>query len=717
MESKEELDVISITGMPGLGKTTLARTILHNVDVVARFPLRIWIHVSQNLNSRDIFLDILKRLVPQATSSPSEEELISTVRGCLAKERFLLVMDDVWTVEDWKVIKKILPTNNSKAKVLVTSRDKTVAARASSESKMHELQPLGPIKSWELLKLNVFGKRKRCPQELENTGQAIASNCGGSPLIIGVIAGILKDQIAEKWAIPALQTEWLKLSTNISRILKTDKESSSISEAVELSYRRLPDKLRMCFLYTGLFPDNHEIPTSTLTLLWIAEGFIPSEDGKTFEATAYKFLRDLINMNLLMVEKMSLDHVKTCRVHDTIREFCKAKAVEENLFTLVKRSEEGIIEPSVTEVQKFRRLCLHSDLSRFLSEEPNGPRVRSFLCFFKQSFDLDPKHISAIPDAFNLLRVLNCKSVKFGQFPKVTKLILLKHITLFVDNFDVLPEQISQLLNLQTLIVETNSRSITVKANIWKMTQLRRLKTKAAIFLDDKKWKGEARENLQAVSRLSPVSCTAALSDRASNLKSLGIRGKLADLFDTFTLERFRHLEKLKLLNDLVHESASNYPLLALPQSDRFPPFLKRLTLSNTYLLWDRHMPILAKINTLEVLKLKDDAFSGISWHARGDGFQSLQYLLLENSELVIWEASAAHFPSLRWLELKICKKLQRIPAEVAGKLEKLDIDRVKQSATDSARAIKLSKTETEGKREFKFGVPFKLNEGAECNL
>lgn len=713
-ESKK-LDVICITGMPGVGKTTLAMKVYEHRSIVDEIPWRFRICATQRFNRRDVFLYILKTFTPKVSSTPpSDQELISTVAACLRDKKFLIVVDDLWRVEDWDVIKEILPMNNGQAKVLVTSRNNGFAG--ISDRHVH-INGLGPKASLKLLKLKVFGL-ENCPPQLEDVLQVIANSCGEVPLIIHVIGGILKGILRKKESIIATKEEWYKIvSKNVNEIIKTD-ERKSIQDALQLSYDRLDGELRVCFLYTGLFPEDQEIPASTLTKLWIAEGFIQrKDDGHSIEESATKVLDDLIDNNLLMVSKKNLDQVKTCLVRDMIRGFCIAKAAEENFFRVIKASSEGNFEPRVSEIGDFRRLSLHSNPSRFLSENPSGPHVRSFLCFFKEDLDLDPSHISTIPNSFNLLRILNFKSIKFSEFPELTRLILLKHITVSVDNLNVLPKRISKLLNLESLIVDTNSTSITMKANIWKMTRLRRLKTKAAISLDpSKKGKSRVCEDLETISRLSPDSCTATLSERAPRLKTLGIRGKVGNLFDTFPLERFRHLEKLKIVNDLVYESASERPLLFLPQLDRFPPNLNRLTLSKTYLQWSRHMPILASINTLKILKLKDNAFTGKSWRAEGAGFQQLQFLLVENIEyLVEWTASSTHFPNLRWLVIRRCQSIQQVPDGVAANLEKLEIEHVNRLVVASAKRIAAAKEQAEQNQQSPFSVPFKLTIGSGC--
>lgn len=423
-------------------------------------------------------------------------------------------------------------------------------------------------------------------------------------------------------------------------------------------------------------------------------------------------------MNLLSVEKKNFDQVKTCRVHDMVRGFCKAKAMAQNFFRVMKKSKNGLIEPSVSEVPNFRRLCLHSDLSIFLTGKPKGKLVRSFLCFLNGPCELNEK-ATTFPKAFDVLRVLSCKSITFRKFPAVAKPYLLRHISLSIKELQVLPDKISKLINLQTLIIVTDPRcSPAVKADIWKMVQLRCLKTTATILLDESKWKGKALEKLQAVSRLSTESCNQQLSKMAPNLKTLGIQGKLENVFNNFSLEKFPCLEKLKLVNDLGGgEPASNSPLLRLPQPDQFRPNFKRLTLSKTYLEWDNHMRILSQISTLELLKLKDNAFTGAFWVANeGHGFRGLQFLLIEDSELTSWTASTSYFPSLTSLVIKKCERLIKIPECLEENLVKLEIEGVKRSLADSAREIESNKRNAEESDNAIWRAPFKLTVGLHCD-
>ncbi|KAK4438516.1 putative late blight resistance proteinR1B-16 [Sesamum alatum] len=723
-KDRGKLDVISIIGMPGLGKTTLAWKIFQNENIVQfHFPVRIWVYVSQEFNRKDVLLTILKAFSKEDLPHMEYDDLVNSVRSSLENTKFLLVLDDVWTVDAWKVIQEVLPEKNVMSKVLITTRDKNVATHANVLREPHQLRFLTDQESWELLQLKVFDDDP-CPPELQDTGYHIAKQCRGLPLAIVVIGGILVDQFSKAQGMLAiLKSMWEDVRENVSRYFKDhvkdeDREKGT-ADVVALSYNKLPDALRECFLYLGVFPEDYVIPAWTLTRLWIAEGFIQRKEGESLEKTAEESLNDLITRNLVIVEgRNAIGEVKTCRVHDVIRQFCISKADEQNLFKEIKKTKEGGLHPPVSEIENYRRLCIHSNLSDFLSagRKLKGPGVRSFLCFYRKPFAMQPKYISTIPDAFTLLRVLDYMSVKFNQFPiRVAKLIHLRYLTLSWDDLDHLPVDISELWNLQTLVIDTKSRTLNIQANIWKMIQLRHLKTKAAIKLLDIKGEGKAGENLQTLSSLSPESCKEEVFNKARNLKKLGIRGNLLNLLDAkCSLENLAFLENLKLVNDLSYELETGSSLCRLLQPNFLPPKLKRLTLTATFLPW-RDMSTLGKIDGLQVLKLKDNAFTGDHWNAVSGGFRSLQFLLIASTDLEFWDASDDHdhLPSLRCLVLRSCKELGKIPLCLKKSLQILDIDHVSESAAESARKIKEEK-ERMPQEKGRWGK-FTLNVGAGC--
>ncbi|KAK4438509.1 putative late blight resistance proteinR1A-10 [Sesamum alatum] len=323
-EETQQLDVISIIGMPGLGKTTLAGKIFSDPVIEYEFPNRIWVCVSQEFTAKDIFLAILREFtrLDEDMYHKSDQELARLVASYLESVKFLIVMDDVWTAWDWEKLEIALPKSNKMGKVLITSRHVEVGLYANKNRVPHRLRFMTQEESWLLLQLEVFGK-PRCPPELEVLGKLIVNQCGGLPLPIVVIGGILVKKFSASHDMAARRNAWTKVSNSVSTYLNEDPQRR-MEKIIALSYDKLPYHLKACFLYLGIFPEDFEIPVSELILMWIAEGFIERKSGVTLEEIAENYLEDLVNRNLVSVNKRRLDgRIKTCHIHDMMRDFCK----------------------------------------------------------------------------------------------------------------------------------------------------------------------------------------------------------------------------------------------------------------------------------------------------------------------------------------------------------------------------------------------------------
>ncbi|KAK4428142.1 putative late blight resistance proteinR1C-3 [Sesamum alatum] len=715
LEETQYLDVISIIGMPSLGKTTLAKKIFHNQAIQYGFTVCIWVYVSQEFTKKGVFLAILKELttIDENMYRKSDQELAELVATHLERQKFFIVMDDVRTVDDWNKLQIALPKSNNDGKVLITSRHVEVAQFANRDRLPHHLHPLTQDESWSRLQYEVFGKAG-CPPELEVIGKLIAQQCCRIPLAIALIGGILGKTFKASNDMKATTSAWTEVFESVNAHLNEDSERR-MEKIIRLSHDKLPYNLRSCFLYLAMFPEDFEIPVWKLIRMWIAQVFIQKRPGISLEETAENYLQDLIRRNLLRVDKMRSDNeVKTCRIHHMLRKFCKkeARSERENFLQEVKRNTEGLlIEPSVSDLEKIRHLCIHSDVLNFLSSQPFGPRVRSFVCFSKDTVTLAGQDISSIPAGFKLLRVLEAMPTKFARLPgELLHLYHLRYITLSF-NLAFLPESFSNFWNLQTLVIYTTSRAFDIKADIWNMTQLRDLKTNAPATLPKTGESSKAGAKFQTLGRISPHSCTKEVLERAHNLKKLAISGQLAWLLDGRSFDNMMKLErlvKLKLENEVYPNPPSRRQLRGLPPSYKFPPNLKSLTLAYTFLDWS-HMSILGLLDNLKVLKVKDRAFMGTCWEVAGR-FRSLEFLHIAGTNLVTWVALGYQFPRLRRLELAICDELVEIPIGLvdAPNFQELDLCHA-ELAIASAKKIQEAKQRMQEGESSRFGG-FKLS-------
>lgn len=567
-------------------------------------------YVSQQYSRKEVFLGILDSLglIIDEMYKMNDEKLAGELFSHLRRKRYLVVIDDVWTLEAWDDLQMAFPKTASGSRILLTTRNTEVALHANPEGLPHHLCFLTREESWELLSKKVFRKGS-CPLELEDIGLQIAKKCYGLPLAIVVVSGLLlKKEKTRDW--------WKKVANVVSSYVARDPKQCM--DALALSYKHLPDHLKVCFIYFGVFPDDFEIPVWKLLRLWTSEGFIQQMGQECLEDTAEEYLEDLVDRNLVLVAKKRANgRIKSCRIHDMLRDLSVKMGSEEKFLEVFKESAQN---HSLSSISKYHcRLCVHSHFLDFITSRPFGPNVCSFLCFASEEMELLREHTSFLHEAFRLVWVLDLKYINFPRFPnEIVQLVHLRYIALS-GNFRVLPASISKLWNLETLIVGTKSRELDIQVDIWKMSHFKHLYTSELSCLRGPPAKTRkdnedpfVRRNIQTISTVLPDCCKENILARTPGLRKLGIRGKLATLVATNgdsslfdNLAKLDNLETLKLLNDTFPLPPSQCQIPGLPQSYKFPPNLKKLTLSGTFLDWS-HISTLGMLPTLEVLKLKD---------------------------------------------------------------------------------------------------------------
>lgn len=94
-------------------------------------------------------------------------------------------------------------------------------------------------------------------------------------------------------------------------------------------------------------------------------------NGLSLEQTAEENLNYLIDRHLVIVDERKPDGTaKICSMNYLLYDFCKTEAGNERenfLQELKKSTADGVFHPPVNEVEKYRRVGIHADISRFIS--------------------------------------------------------------------------------------------------------------------------------------------------------------------------------------------------------------------------------------------------------------------------------------------------------------------------------------------------------------
>ncbi|XP_058114448.1 putative disease resistance RPP13-like protein 3 isoform X2 [Magnolia sinica] len=329
MEGESRRCVVSVVGMGGLGKTTLIRKVYNNTRVKTHFYSCEWISISQEYSVRDLLTKIINRYMVISEADLKNMDLFQLrhkISLYLQEKRYLMVLDDIWTMEAWNALNDAFPDVNNGSRVVLTTRNKGVALYADPRSQPHELRFLTNEESWDLFckKTLILVRDGGCPQDLEKLGREIVEKCHGLPLAIAVIGGLLSVKEPREWENVRKSISWQFVKGEVK-----------ISHILSLSYKDLPYYLKPCFLYLGNFPEDHEFRAKELIQMWAAEGFLQQRGEETLEEVGEDCLKELIQRSMVQLARRSTGgNIKSCRIHDLLRDLSISEAKEE-ICTLI----------------------------------------------------------------------------------------------------------------------------------------------------------------------------------------------------------------------------------------------------------------------------------------------------------------------------------------------------------------------------------------------
>ncbi|XP_057801540.1 putative late blight resistance protein homolog R1A-10 isoform X2 [Salvia miltiorrhiza] len=672
--------IIPITGMGGIGKTTLARHIFEHALVKEHFDIRAWTTISQTYNVREALREVLHQVSGDLGSDLSENELGEKLYKYLYGRRYIIILDDMWSVEVWDKMRFFFSDYNDGSRVIVTTRLSNLAAELTNSNSI-SMRFLDDVCSWSLFSKTVFGD-EGFPLHLEEIGKKIVGNCYGLPLSIAVIGGLLaKSELTLEY--------WEHIEENLSSIVNSENDEYCL-RVLKLSYDHLPAYLKPCFLYMGRFEEDKAIRVSELMRLWVSEGFLKPIINKSLETVAEEYLKELVDRNLILVDWLgAVGNIKYCKMHDLLRDLSFQEAKKQRFYYVLGQhcprginSQRRIVIPRSTSAMTVRDAM-----------ETMSSRARSFIC-----------HADTVPQLldFRFLRTILISTYeRYRKYleENVFQLVNLRYLSGALREGCQIPSSISLLWNLHTLIVSSLGE-LTAPIEIWKMHQLKHLEIVGfrGMYLPDPR-RGHSdvmMENLETLKGVRDFNLNEEVVKRIPNIKKLSIRfsDKVTDRVKCLSyLQCLSKLESLTCIND--YGSDAEYL-----QSISFPHSLKRLYLQCGKFHLEEILEKIGSLPLLEKLQIFKGQFATRSWEIVEGQFPSLKYLRLWYcGDMECWTLEGYCLPRLEQLFIWWMKSLKEFPSEIGeiATLKSIELSDCSESMAMSLKKIVEEQEELQG--------------------
>ncbi|BAT96935.1 hypothetical protein LR48_Vigan11g153800 [Vigna angularis] len=696
-----KLSILSIVGMGGMGKTTLAQHVYNDPKTEeAKFDEKAWVCVSDAFD----VLRVSKAIIGAFTNSRDDSGDLEMVHGKLKKrlseKKFLLVLDDVWNEDrnQWKALQTPLTFGAKGSKILVTTRSHKVASIMQS-TYILQLKQLGEDHSWQTFAKHAFQDENcKLNSELKKIGMKIVEKCQGLPLALETIGCLLRSKSSV--------SEWEGVLTN--EIWGLPIEDSKIVPTLLLSYYRLPSHLKRCFAYCALFPKDHRFDKESLILLWMAQNFLHcSQQSKSPEEVGEDYFNDLVSRSFF--KQITWDQEIYFVMHDLLNDL--AKYVSGEICHRLGVDDEKRVS------RKTRHISYVSDPIQDYTSLRDATWLRTFITFgWRRELPIE----ELIPN-FKFIRVLSLR-LCFEVPDTIGDLIHLRSLDFSGSAIRRLPDSICSLYNLQELKLNNCIELKELPLTLHELTNLRRLElmgttlTKGPIGLGKLKnlhvWinnfaVGKSSEfSIQQLGelhfhgeQLSIQNLENISNPYETNLKNethivtLSLQWNLARNNDDSVKER-EVLENLQPSIHLKHLSIDGYG------GTQFPRWLSNNSLSNVVSLTLNNCKHCLRLPCLGLLTfLKDLRIDGLDWIGRIDAdfygdsssaFASLKRLsFIDMKEWEEWQCVTGAFPSLKSLFLANCPKLKELP-NILCHLKKFIIHECGQLGAPITRAVEI---------------------------
>jgi hypothetical protein len=284
--------------------------------------------------------------------------------------RYFIVIDDLWDAPTWDTIKHAFVDSHPKSTIIITTHIVDVATKSGG---IYRMKPLSDYNSKLLFNTRIYGgegvSHDNQPHEVTDK---ILNKCAGVPLAIITIASLL---------VGKQSADWYKVYDAIGFGNEDSEVIQNTRKILSFSYYDLPNDLKACLLYLGMFPEDHFIEKNSLIWRWVVERFVPDKEGVGSYEQGEIYFNMLVNKSMIQWIELEDSDEKDkggggCRVHDMVLDLISTMSRDLNFVTVHDMEKHGICSQG-KQISRVRRLALHGR-SREIKSTVAKEHVRSF---------------------------------------------------------------------------------------------------------------------------------------------------------------------------------------------------------------------------------------------------------------------------------------------------------------------------------------------------
>ncbi|KAM0866948.1 hypothetical protein ACQ4PT_042310 [Festuca glaucescens] len=427
----EDITVLPIYGIGGIGKTTLAKMV-YNSSHFKEYA-QVWVYVSQKFDWKAIGNSIISQLAEKEERKHTEMQMIhNSLEKILDNKKILIVLDDLWEGDESRLeilMDMLRVGKGGNVVVLVTKRDEGIAKKIST-IQPYKLAPLTDEMCWSIIRQKSAFESRGNKEQLEHIGKDIALKCAGVALAAKSLGHMLKSMKFREWESVRDSDIW-----NVSSL--KDASSAHVLASLKLSYSVMPSYLKLCFAYCAIFPKGHKIVKDDLIHQWVSLGFSNWQFSEKYisQRLGLSFLEHSKSPSTI---KLYDEDITLLTMHDLVHDLARSVMDDEILVSGKGDSIEG----------SCYHYALLDDCSKPLGMESSKIRALRFVHCDKikihdvlfssnkslRVLDLSECSMHKLPDSIGVLkqlRYLNAPRVQDATIPNsITWLSKLMYLSL-----------------------------------------------------------------------------------------------------------------------------------------------------------------------------------------------------------------------------------------------------------------------------------------------